>query len=227
VKELGLNSLIERLHREKITVCRMVSSLFRSLCHAFGPDDRLYFRRLYIGGEPLVAADVALFRKHFSPECQLSNVFGATEFGLVTHYVVPTDFEKMNAQTVPIGTANKGYRLTVVDDAGNEVSKGTPGKLIVAGECIAEGYWTGANDPLDRFCEIPNRSGWRVFETADLVRLDSSGQLEYLGRSDMQTKIAGNRVELTQVENILRRSKDVLDAVVVSLEFGLFRRICG
>lgn len=219
VKELGLQALIEQLHRQEITICRMVSSLFRSLCHALNPDHQLNFRRLYIGGEPLIASDVSLFRKHFSPECQLSNVFGATEFGLATHYTLPADFEEMNLEIVPIGAANDGYQLIVVDDDGNEVSQGTPGKLVVAGECIAEGYWTGANDPIDRFCNLPNRPGWRVFNTSDLVRLDSSGQFEYLGRSDTQTKVAGNRVELIQVENILRGAKDVRDAAVISLDF--------
>jgi amino acid adenylation domain-containing protein len=219
VKELGLQGLIDQLHRHEITICRMVSSLFRSLCHALTPDHQLNFRRLYIGGEPLIASDVALFRKHFSPECQLSNVFGATEFGLVTHYTLPADFEEMKLETVPIGAANDGYQLIVVDDDGSEVSQGTPGNLVVAGECIAEGYWTGANDPIDRFRSLPNRPGWRVFNTSDLVRLDSSGQFEYLGRSDTQTKIAGNRVELMQVENILRGAKDVRDAAVISLDF--------
>ncbi|MCB1056353.1 MAG: hypothetical protein KDD11_12700, partial [Acidobacteria bacterium] len=52
----------------------------------------------------------------------------------------------------------------------------------------------------------------------DLARYREDGELEFLGRGDFQVKVRGNRVELEEVENALRRHDEVAEAVVVARE---------
>jgi len=220
VRELGIGGLIEQLTAHQVTICRLVSTLFRSICHGLPPNHQWAVRRMYIGGEPLFATDVALFRKHFSSACQLHNVFGATEFGLCTHFSIPPDFDISSSESIPIGYANPGYSLSIVDNDGREVRNGEMGCLVVAGECIAEGYRSTASNRSTLFPADSAKPGWRIFETADLVRANRSGYLEYCGRLDTQRKIHGNRVELAGIENCLLSAECVLDAAVVDLIFN-------
>jgi acyl-coenzyme A synthetase/AMP-(fatty) acid ligase/thioesterase domain-containing protein/acyl carrier protein len=217
VREIGINRLIKQLTDHQVTICRLVSTLFRSLCHGLPETQAWHCRRIYIGGESLLVSDVRLFRKHFSNACRLDHVFGATEFGLCAHYSIPDHFQGNDAETVPIGFTNPGYKLTVVDENGRELERGQTGLLVVAGECIAEGYHTGTSSQDSNFLADPRQPGWRIFRTADLVRINSAGLFEYCGRSDTQTKILGNRVELGAVENCLLSTECLLDAAVVNI----------
>ena len=217
VHRLGVAGMIRGLETSNITICRLVSTLFRTLCHGLPEGHQLAIRRMYIGGEPLLSSDVSLFRRHFPRGCRLDNVFGATEFGLCTHFSIPAGFDTEATDAVPIGHPNPGYELTVVDELGQAVLRGVIGRLRVAGECLAEGYQSGQSLDTARFSPIPNRPGWRVFQTEDLVRFTEEGVLEYRGRGDSQAKIRGNRVELGEVENCLLSAPDVLDAAVVDV----------
>ncbi|MFM9065839.1 MAG: AMP-binding protein, partial [Planctomycetota bacterium] len=217
VRELGISGLITQLTVHQVTVCRLVSTLFRSLCHGLPATHSWHCRRIYIGGEPLLVSDVRLFRKHFSTACRLDNVFGATEFGLCTHYSIPDQFHGSDTDTVPLGLANPGYQLTVVDENGRELPRGETGRLVVSGECLAEGYCSGTVHQESNFLPDPRQPGWRIFTTADVVRVNSAGLFEYCGRSDSQTKIMGNRVELGAVENCLLSTECLLDAAVVNV----------
>ena len=55
----------------------------------------------------------------------------------------------------------------------------------------------------------------RLYKTGDLVRYNEDGSLTFAGRKDTQVKIRGQRVELGEIEHMLRSSDCVDDAVAV------------
>jgi acyl-coenzyme A synthetase/AMP-(fatty) acid ligase len=59
-----------------------------------------------------------------------------------------------------------------------------------------------------------------VFVGADLVEVETDGGLRFQGRTDRVVKIEGKRVELTAVENDLRRLPLVGEAVATGLDTG-------
>jgi non-ribosomal peptide synthetase component F/acyl carrier protein len=54
-----------------------------------------------------------------------------------------------------------------------------------------------------------------VYKTGDLGRVLKSGDFEYLGRQDQQVKIRGVRVELAEIENLLRAHPAVKDVAAI------------
>ncbi|MFD6721628.1 non-ribosomal peptide synthetase, partial [Streptomyces sp. NPDC060131] len=63
--------------------------------------------------------------------------------------------------------------------------------------------------------------------TGDLGRRRPEGTIEFMGRSDLQVKINGVRVEIAEVEAALRRHAAVKDAVVVLRQAGGGKRLVG
>ena len=59
------------------------------------------------------------------------------------------------------------------------------------------------------------RAGTRLYRTGDLVRWNAAGELEYLGRTDFQVKLRGQRLELGEVESVLAGAPGVVNAAVI------------
>ena len=54
----------------------------------------------------------------------------------------------------------------------------------------------------------------RIYQTGDLARWRSDGNLEYLGRIDDQIKLRGFRIELGEIESLLLQHPSVKEAIV-------------
>ncbi|MFF3432503.1 amino acid adenylation domain-containing protein [Streptomyces sp. NPDC002602] len=127
--------------------------------------------------------------------------------------------------TVPIGRPLPNHLLEVRDKAGNLVPVGVRGELYVAGIGVGRGYLNLPAVTHERFtCDA---SGNRTYKTGDIVRWNSAGALEYIGREDGQLKVRGNRVELGEVESVLNKHPLVADAVARVVGAGTNARILG
>src|SRR6185369_4738611 len=60
--------------------------------------------------------------------------------------------------------------------------------------------------------------GERLYQTGDLARFLTGGDIEFLGRKDEQVKVRGYRIELGEIEATLKQQ--VRDAVVVAQRLG-------
>jgi acyl carrier protein len=69
----------------------------------------------------------------------------------------------------------------------------------------------------EKFIEDPF-GGTRLYKTGDVARYHAGGVIECLGRNDFQIKLRGHRIDLGEIESVLRRFPNVCEAVVLLRE---------
>jgi acyl-coenzyme A synthetase/AMP-(fatty) acid ligase len=153
-----------------------------------------------------------------APVSVLENLYGPTELTITcTAYRLPRSLDRWPVTpngTVPIGTPYPHLEAEVVGE-----------ELCMRGSQRFDGYLDPA-DNEDRFLhaedlrplgagERPEPADW--YRTGDRVS-HHEGELLFLGRLDDQVKVHGYRVELGEIEAVLREHPAVDEAVVVALE---------
>ena len=146
----------------------------------------------------------------------LMNNYGPTENAVVTTSgrVLP---EEANAGAPHIGRPISNTRVYVLDEELQPVPPGAPGELFIGGQSLARGYFHHPDLTAERFIPDPfsNKPGERLYSTGDLVRYRADGNIEFLGRRDFQVKLRGFRIELEEIEAVLRQHEGVQEAAVV------------
>ncbi|WP_050491844.1 non-ribosomal peptide synthetase [Pseudomonas putida] len=162
-------------------------------------------RTLLVGGDRL---------RHFDrdPGFALVNNYGPTETT-----VVATSGVLLPGAALHIGKPVANTRAYVLDEHRQPVPVGVTGELYIGGAQVARGYCNRPELTEQRFLADPfsRLPGARMYRSGDLVRWNTDGTLDYLGRNDDQVKIRGVRVELGEIEAALAAQEGIRDAVVL------------
>ena len=162
-----------------------------------------WLRQVVASGEALAAKTAERFRAQ-CPGVPLDNLYGPTEAAIdVTAHRVDASAD---AQVIPIGRAIDGIAMHVVDRRLRPHADSSTGELCIAGIGLARGYLGRPDLTAASFVPDPHapEPGGRMYRTGDLGLRRADGALLYQGRIDHQVKIGGQRVELLEVEAVLR-----------------------
>jgi amino acid adenylation domain-containing protein len=166
-------------------------------------------------GEPLTAEIL----HQWADRLRLINAYGPTETIVCT-------VQDMSVAPAPgpqmIGTALPGLDVVVMrEDCQEEAPPGAVGEICVAGVQLCRGY-IGVDDghPGPFF----HRGDQRFYRTGDLGIVthlaDSVPSIRLLGRRDAQVKLHGVRIDLGEVDTILRSYPGTLQCAVFVLKAG-------
>ncbi|MFI7442514.1 amino acid adenylation domain-containing protein [Nonomuraea indica] len=166
-------------------------------------------RDLLTAGEPAGPEQVARWTRP-GPR-RFHNWYGPTE---TTVCVVGTELDGAWDRPLPIGHALPGCVARILDEDLRPCPPGTPGELCIGGPQLARGYLGRPGLTAERFVPDPcGEPGARLYRTGDRVALDADGRIAFLGRLDRQVKIQGQRVEIGEVEAVLRTHPAIRQAV--------------
>ncbi|MEB3067724.1 non-ribosomal peptide synthetase [[Mycobacterium] vasticus] len=198
---------------ERVVQVTAVASLISVLVDS-APDAVRGLQRLVCSGEPVSADLLARLSAVLGPDTQLLNNFGATETsGAVVRGALA-------APTPKLGRPTPGAQAYLLDDALQPVPPGVVGEVYYAGPQIVQGYWKRPELTATRFVANPfsTESGDRLYRSGDRARWSTDGVLEFVGRTDHQVKVRGFRVELAEVESVLRAAPGVAMAAARTWE---------
>ncbi|KAH0359371.1 peptide synthetase, partial [Aureobasidium melanogenum] len=94
------------------------------------------------------------------------------------------------------------------------VLRGAVGELCISGKLVGKGYLNRPELTADCFPYL-DAFGERVYRTGDLVRLFHDGSIDFLGRKDNQVKLRGQRLEIDEIEAVIKGCQDIQDTVCV------------
>ena len=166
---------------------------------------KIALRFLCVGGEAL---------QTFPPPelpFTLINSYGPTENTVDATWETVLPTAKVDASKPSIGRPIANVRAYVLNDELKPVAVGVAGELFLGGEQVARGYLNRPELTAERFLPDPfaGKDHARMYRTGDRVRWLPDGTLEFLGRNDDQVQVRGQRVELGEIEAVLRQHPEV------------------
>lgn len=152
----------------------------------------------------------------------LHNLYGPTEAAVdVSWYpACGPELAAVTGNSVPIGWPVWNTGLRILDAAMRPVPPGVAGDLYLTGIQLAQGYMGRPDLTASRFIADPFAPGERMYRTGDVARWLDNGAVEYLGRSDDQLKIRGQRIELGEIDRVMAALPDVAQAVCHACVFN-------
>ncbi|MEG2397166.1 MAG: enterobactin non-ribosomal peptide synthetase EntF [Citrobacter sp.] len=156
-------------------------------------------------------------------QAPLHNLYGPTEAAVdVSWYPACGDtLAAVTGNSVPIGYPVWNTGLRILDAMMRPVPVGVAGDLYLTGIQLAQGYLGRPDLTASRFIADPFNAGERMYRTGDVARWLENGAVEYLGRSDDQLKIRGQRIELGEIDRVMQMLPDVEHAVAHACVFNL------
>ncbi len=205
--------------RESVTVWHSAPALLQMLvecAQSAGISELPSLRLVLLGGDwiPVPLPDRI---KSLAPGARVISLGGATEVSMdSTIYEAGTSM--VAAPTILYGRPMANQRIYVLDRNLQPVPIGVAGDLYLAGTGVGRGYLNDPELTAKKFIvtPFPEEPGPRIYRTGDRARYRPDGNLELLGRSDLQIKIRGLRIEPAEIESALRSHPGVRDAVVAA-----------
>jgi amino acid adenylation domain-containing protein len=211
--------LIEWLQQNEITVVHLTPALGQLLLTP-GEKRLSSMRWVLFGGDVLTWREVAQIRQ-LTPNAKIGSFYGATETQrAVGYFQIPDDcpLNETNAnRAVPLGRGIKDVQMLLLSKSGQLTGIGELGELYVRSPHLATGYVGDENLTAERFLTNPftNDAKDQMYKTGELGRYLSDGNIEWAGRKDRCVNVRGFRVELEEIETVLKQHPTVANAAVV------------
>lgn len=215
-------ALYALMQQHRVEAAEFVPVVLRDLvAHVETTGASLAFLKLLVAGsDSWFTHEYEHVSRLAGPSCRVVNSYGLTEATIDSTYYDGSATAGAGDGLVPLGRAFGNTELLLLDRHLQLVPVGIPGELCVAGIGLARGYHDRPDLTAERFVPHPfsDLPGARLYRTGDRARYRPDGTLDLLGRIDNQVKLRGFRIELAEVESVLRSNAGVLESAAIVRE---------
>lgn len=201
LEKAGPPDLLPAIAAHRATVCFTAPTAYRAMLDRLGEHDVSSLRICVSAGEALPKATFEAWQAKIG--IPLMDGIGATEM-LHIFIAAPRAAIRPGATGLPV----PGYEAQILDEAGNPVPDGTPGRLAVRGP-------TGCRYLADQRQAKYVAGGWNI--TGDTYLRDAEGYFWYQARSDDMIISAGYNIAGPEVEASLLTHPAVAECGVVGV----------
>ena len=208
VPEFNRNNVLETLERERITVFPAVPVMLDVLSrtHTDTPKDLTSLRLVISAGAPLQEHTFLKFHEKFSVYPR--QLYGSTETGVIAINLCSSD--EIERRFNSVGRPVRNVIVKVFDEGGSETPAEAEGEIAVKSPSMTSGYYGLPQETKRVF-----KNGY--YFTGDLGFIDAAGYIYIKGRKKFLINVGGFKVDPEEVENILSKHPDVLEAAVLGI----------
>lgn len=194
------DELADHIEAHGVTVCFTAPTAYRAMLTSGKAAQIHTLRRGVSAGEHLPVATWHAFKDATGVE--LIDGIGSTE---MLHIFIGSADEEIRPGST--GKPVPGYRARVIDELGDDVPDGEPGRLAVKGP-------TGCRYLADERQAVYVQDGWNI--TGDTFTRDADGYFWYHARNDDMIVTSGYNISGPEVEEAIVTEPDVLECAVVA-----------
>ncbi|GAA3994580.1 AMP-binding protein [Deinococcus rubellus] len=194
-----------------VTICATAPTSYRMMAALPDLDGLKSLRKCISAGEALPAATRLRWRE--ATGIELIDGIGATE---LLHIFISAD--EQHARSGATGQVIPGIRACVLDENGEPLPPGLPGRLAVQGP-------VGCRYLADERQHDYVQRGWNI--TGDTYLMTEDGYFEYQARSDDMIVSSGYNIAAPEVEEALLRHPAVAECAVIGLPDELRGQVVG
>lgn len=157
-------------------------------------------RYSFFCGEALYERSAESWQKA-APASDIINLYGPTEATIaISHYQWDkSDSESALKGVVGMGRIFAGNNYHLMPTGENPVDD--EGELLLSGNQVINEYYQDQLNTQKQFVRLNHAN---YYKTGDLVKKVASGKLFYLGRLDQEVKVSGYRVNLLEIDHLIR-----------------------
>ncbi|MBZ5508013.1 MAG: amino acid adenylation domain-containing protein [Acidobacteriia bacterium] len=220
----SLEELDTAIRKHHVSVLWLTAPLFHQLVN-HAPHILKPVKTLLAGGDVLVP-DGVVKALNFLEGGAVVNGYGPTENTTFTCCHPMRSADQVGV-AVSIGRPIANTQVYSLNEEMELLPPGIAGELFIAGDGLARGYINRPDLTAEKFVPHPfsSQPGERLYRTGDLVRYGTDGEIDFIGRVDNQIKIRGYRVELGEIESVLRQHPEVHEVAVAVRGAGDNKRV--
>jgi amino acid adenylation domain-containing protein len=221
IKIKAVQLFMDTIDNYEINILQLVPSHLKAildLCKDSQDNKMQSLRQLLVTGEKVNRRLIEEWFKEF-PTVPVINAYGPAEASDdVSLYImngVPKEVD------IPIGKPIQNIRVYILDENRSLCPIGVKGEIYVSGIGVGRGYLNNLEKTKECFSTDPfSNDETRMYKTGDFGKWLDDGNLRFHGRKDEQVKIRGHRIELGEVESIIRDFSNIAESIVVVIKIN-------
>jgi amino acid adenylation domain-containing protein len=188
------NFIIDKIQEIKPTIIQATPSFYQILFNANWLGNKKL--KVLCGGDSL---NDSLAEKLIMHNLELWNMYGPTET------TIWSSCKKIEypSQASNIGSPINNTKFYILDEFFNPKPIGMQGAIYISGDGLAKGYFNNKTLTQEKFIQNPFDPTDLCYQTGDVGKWNSDGEIEFSGRSDFQVKIRGYRIELNEIDHVI------------------------
>lgn len=221
----SIPSLCDFIIKNKITFLYIPPNLLNNIYSFFADNNRtIFIQKLLVGVSSIKNKDLNNFLK-LNNKMEIINGYGPTEATICsTFYKYSKDTNENGI--VPIGVPLNNNNIYILHHSLNLQPIKVHGELYVCGANVGKGYLNNLTLTEKHFISklFDNNN---CYNTGDLAYWNPNGTLSFVGRNDSQIKIKGRRIELDEINNVIKKLPNVISCITIVKKINEIDFICS